>query len=289
MKLVLMGATSHLGRWICRCASMLGWRVTAFSKQKRVASDEEWSNLIQWRTYKTPLDIKPYLGNCDGVIQTFEDDWSQATSRFSTILPFLSMRLHNNCRENTDEFIQNAEQMEKLCQLCGVRHFMLVEDHSRFQAQSSADAIIGQKLNGQMITTLIKPAYLYSLDRPFSLLFAIPLRMLAGDYFLSYLWRRRVPLPSELSARWVGPNMPPLQAKELARVITTLIHNSNDPDMYRIMEPHHVHTYVESQASKRVVKVSHFHDGRHVLTPLKLRRLEKPPERRVERHVSRDS
>merc|ERR1719242_2751131 len=136
---------------------------------------------------------------------------------------YISMKRHRRLT------IANLRNVIELCKMAGswsVRHFIAGQSEDEILGER-AQREIGQT-NPFMIVSLLRPGRVYSYSHLTSCL----------------------PVYKNRTLRSLGIDTPPtdiINAHSVAKCITTLIHNTNDPNIYRVLEGHAIEQYLAEQ------------------------------------------
>merc|ERR1719242_2236690 len=136
---------------------------------------------------------------------------------------YISMKRHRRLT------IANLRNVIELCKMAGswsVRHFIAVQSEDEILGER-AQREIGQT-NPFMIVSLLRPGRVYSYSHLTSCL----------------------PVYKNRTLRSLGIDTPPtdiINADSVAKCITTLIHNTNDPNIYRVLEGNAIEQYLAEQ------------------------------------------
>mmetsp|Transcript_10219 Transcript_10219/g.16460 ORF Transcript_10219/g.16460 Transcript_10219/m.16460 type:complete len:329 (-) Transcript_10219:1158-2144(-) len=234
IQLAVLGAGSLIGRHLCRRAVRIGWDVHAYSmydiatvyKQSSTLrqrtfghrgvgeNEAQWLSDIAWMT-----DL-----NYDENFERLQDDIRNVTGLvyFYEETPLL--------KSEQTTFEENVIKLSKLAGTWSVRHFVTVqsEEYSPHSILSNkAQQQIGQS-NPFMIVSLLRPGKVYSYS-----------------HFSSC-----IPVYKNRTLRSIGIDTKPvdiINAETVAKCITTLIHNTNDPNIYRILESHEIEQYLAEE------------------------------------------
>ena len=248
INLAVFGAGSLLGRHLCRRAVRIGWDVHAYSiydletiykqstsyRQRTFYNKQTqtgWMDHISWITdcnYDEDFDkYKEEIRNVTGLVYFYEDT------------PFL--------KSNSASYEEQVSTLSKLAGTWSVRHFVTVQSEQHILSNKTQQKI-GQT-NPFMIVSLLRPGKIYSYSSFSSCLPVYKNRTLRSlgidtkptdcinaetvakvNYFWKYL--------STVFIIFIFCNM---------QCITTLIHNTNDPNIYRILEGHDIEQYLAEE------------------------------------------
>ena len=234
INLAVIGAGSVIGRHLCRRAVRIGWDVHAYSMydlqeiyrqsmsmrqrtfyNKNSIEQSNWLSHISWVTdcdYDENFDkLGDEIRNVAGLVYFYEDT------------PFL--------KSGETTFEQNVIKLSKLAgHKWSVRHFIAVqceENGEKDILTNQGQQKIGQT-NPFMIVSLLRPGKVYSYSN-----------------FSSCL-----PVYKNRTLQSMGIDTKPINiinAETVATCITTLIHNTNDPNIYRILEGNDIENYLLDQ------------------------------------------
>mmetsp|Transcript_32641 Transcript_32641/g.52940 ORF Transcript_32641/g.52940 Transcript_32641/m.52940 type:complete len:319 (+) Transcript_32641:18-974(+) len=234
INLCVLGAGSFLGRHLCRRAVRMGWDVHAFSiynmqevyKQaytlrqrtlynRGVGDGEiEWMQHLSWVTdlnYDANFEhLRDEIRNVTGLVYFYEDT------------PFL--------KQEGNSFEQNVIELSRLAGTWSVRHFATVQSE-----QYAPHSILSNKAQQQIGQT--NPFMIVSLLRP-------------GKVYDYTQFSTCIPVYKNRTLRSIGIDTQPvnmISADAVVKCITTLIHNTNDPNIYRILEGHDIEQYLAEE------------------------------------------
>eukprot|EP00483_Globobulimina_turgida_P008998 UN09016 len=213
--LAVVGAGSLLGRHLCRRAVRIGWDVHAYSIYD-IETIYKRSTSIRQRTFYNKKSESDWLShrhiswitdcNYDENFDNLRDEIRNVTGLvyFYEETPLL--------KSKSNTFEENVINLSSLAGNWSVRHFITVQSENEV-LNNKTQQQIGQT-NPFMIVSLLRPGNIYSYSN-----------------FTSCL-----PVYKNRTLRSIGIDTKPINiinAETVAKCITTLIHNTNDPNIYR--------------------------------------------------------
>lgn len=234
INLAVIGAGSLIGRHLCRRAVRIGWDVHAFSIYD-VEQVYKQSTSIRQRTFynKNQLDQTNWLQHISWITDVnYDENFELIGDEIRNVAglvyfyeetPFL--------KSGHSTFEQNVIKLSKLAgNKWSVRHFIAVQSDDMSQEQilsNKTQQEIGQT-NPFMIVSLLRPGKIYSYSN-----------------FTSC-----IPVYKNRTLRSIGIDTKPINiinAETVSKCITTLIHNTNDPNIYRILEGNDIEQYLSQE------------------------------------------
>eukprot|EP01084_Bolivina_argentea_P252864 424582_1 len=225
--LAVLGAGSSLGRHLCRRAVRIGWDVHAYSIYD-VETIYKQSTSIRQRTFYNSKSESDWLKHISWITdcnydENFEDLGNEIRNVTGLVYFYEDTPL---LKSNNNMFEENVISLSKLAGNWSVRHFIAVQSENKI-LNNKIQQQIGQT-NPFMIVSLLRPGKIYSYSN-----------------FASCL-----PVYKNRTLRSIGIDTKPINiinAETVAKCITTLIHNTNDPNIYRILEGHDIEQYLSEQ------------------------------------------
>merc|ERR1719244_597897 len=225
INLAVIGAGSLIGRHLCKRAVRIGWDVHAFSVydvetiQKQSASHRQ-RFLYDKGTELDWLQHISWVTDCN-----YDYDFDALREEIRNVAGLVYFH-EETPQSDSSTFEENVIHLSKLAGSWSVRHFIAVQSEKESLSEK-AQHEIGES-NPFMIVSLLRPGRVYSYSRLTSCL----------------------PVYKSRTLRSLGIDTPPtdiINADSVAKCITTLIHNTNDPNIYRVLEGHAIEQYLAEQ------------------------------------------
>eukprot|EP01083_Nonionella_stella_P051655 137162_1 len=230
INLAVIGAGSLLGQHLCRRAVRIGWDVHAYSIHD-VETIYKQATSIRQRTFYNKESESDWLKHISWITDcNYDQNFESLGEEIRNVTGLVYFYEETPLLKTTPSLFE--EKVIKLSKLAGhwsVRHFIAVqsEEKEELMLSNATQQAIGQT-NPFMIVSLLRPGKVYSYSN------------------LSSCF----PVYKNRTLRSIGFDTKPtniINAETVAKCITTLIHNTNDPNIYRILESHDIEQYLSEQ------------------------------------------
>merc|ERR1719410_2714271 len=227
INLAVFGAGSMLGRHLCRRAVRIGWDVHAFSMYDLQTIYKESVSYRQRTFYNKSretdwMDHISWITDCN-----YDEDFDKYKDEVRNVTGLVYFYEDTPLMKTKDgSFEHQVSTLSKMAGTWSVRHFITCQPEEHILSNKTQKQI--GETNPFMIVSLLRPGKVYSYSN-----------------FSSCL-----PVYKNRTLRSLGIDSQPIDyinAETVAKCITTLIHNTNDPNIYRILEGHDIEQYLSEE------------------------------------------